>query len=102
MVSAESIARRFGSLKRAALPIPSSLPGERALPAKVVTTASGVIMRMVSIQGIGYEKISCAINGDAVWTIEASLTAGPVVAAGLARRAGKVLTSPSGVILRIV
>src|SRR6266571_1571477 len=42
-----SMARPVGRLNRAAAPVPSTLPDVPAVPARVLTTPAGVILRMV-------------------------------------------------------
>src|SRR5205085_217234 len=74
-VPAPSTARPQGDEKRALPPVPSALPGAPGLPARVVTSPAGVILRIVWL------------SRSATYTFRSPAT---------------VVTSPAGVILRTV
>ena len=78
-----------GSLKRAAAPLPSALPLEPALPARVVTTPAGVILRMVLLLLVGDVEVAGDVNGDAGGKVEARRGAAAVGAASGAGHAGQ-------------
>ena len=97
-----STATPYGASKLAAAPVPSALPTTPSVPASVVTTPAGVTWRMASL------SLSATYTFPALSTATPSgrskLAAGPVASALPTTPAvpASVVTTPAGVILRIV
>ncbi len=99
----ESTARPCGPLKSAAEPVPSVLPVVPAVPARVVTTPPGVIMRMVSLP-VSATKTSPVVGSSVTPTGPLNRAAEPVpsVLPAVPAVPARVVTTPAGVIMRIV
>src|SRR5215831_16058982 len=100
--AAVSVATPAGPENAAAAPLPSALPETPAVPASVVTTPAGVILRIVLFPGSATYKfpaVSVATpagpENAAAAPLPSALPKTPAVPAS-------VVTTPAGVILRIV
>ena len=89
-------------LNRAALPVPSALPTVSARPASVVTMPAGVISADSCWLGVRHVEVAAGIDRDALRTVEARHDSGTVGIAHALASPASVLTTPAGVILRIV
>src|SRR6266568_4468174 len=102
MLFALSTARPVGKLKRAVLPVPSALPKRPAEPANVVTFAAGVILRMVLLLVSATKMLPTLSMATATGLLKRAALPVPLALPGLPAKPAKVVTTPAGVILRMV
>src|SRR5450631_993218 len=99
---AASTAMAVGTLKRAALPVPSTYPKLPARPASVVTTAAGVILRIVWLPVSATYTLPAPSTATENGVANRAALPVPSALPGLFAKPAKVLTVPAGVILRMV
>ena len=99
---AASTATPMGTLKRAAAPVPSALPPLPAVPASVVTTPAGVILRMVELFVSATYTAPAASTATPNGLLKRAPAPVPSALPLLAAVPASVLTTPAGVILRMV
>src|SRR5207248_6389477 len=102
MLFALSTARAVGKLKRAVLPAPLALPVLPAKPAKVLTTRAGVILRMVLLLVSATKILPILSMATATGNLKRAVLPVPLALPGLPAKPAKVVTTPAGVILRMV
>src|SRR6476661_2867302 len=102
MLFAVSIARALGKLKRAVLPVPSALPVLPAKPAKVLTTRAGVILRIVLLLVSATKMLPTLSMATAAGPLKRAALPVPLALPVLPAKPAKVVTTPAGVILRMV
>src|SRR6476660_3485289 len=97
-----STATPVGRLKRAAAPVPSVLPVLPAVPARVVTTPAGVILRMVALVWSATYTVPAASTATPTGVLNRAAAPVPSVLPVLPAVPARVVTTPADVILRIV
>src|SRR6266496_4340483 len=107
-----STARTWGRLNSAAAPVPSALPAVPAVPARVLTTPAGVILRMVWFLIPAVYRLPALSRTTPNWGGNPAAAAGPSTELAVAApptpppvpgdlgAPAMVLATPAGVILR--
>src|SRR5205809_7791352 len=102
MLFALSTATGRGKLQRAVLPVPLALPVLAAKPAKVLTTRPGVILRMVLLLVSATKMLPTLSMATAAGPLKRAALPVPLTLPVLPAKPAKVVTTPAGVILRMV
>src|SRR5437588_1106315 len=102
MLPLPSTAIPEGRLNRAVLPAPSKLPLTPAEPARVVTTAPGVILRIVWLPVSPTYTLPALSNATPRGPEKRAATPVPSAAPGGPGEPAKVVTTPAAEILRTV
>src|SRR6266480_1219862 len=96
------MARALGKLNRAVPPVPSVLSALPAKPAKVLTEPVGVILRMVWLLVSATKIVPTLLMATATGPLKRAALPAPLVLPVRPAKPAKVVTTPAGVILRMV